>query len=98
MRPCASWAVAVVYLLQRDNRMEPVENITDYIRETNLTALGEKGATPLKTIRSMLGTKELDGHNVFYSETDDCYSLYFDSTKEHEEVQYVYQCLKNKRK
>jgi len=100
MKVCSSWAVAVVFLLEKDDGVASVEEITKYIISTDLTTLGEEGPTPEKTVRSILGrqknTKGL--HQVFCCEDDDCYSLWFpEEIKEHEKVKLVYEMLERKK-
>ena len=94
---CSSWAVAVVFLLEKGEAS--VDEITNYIEKTDLSGLGEEGSTPDKTMRSILGNKtDKNGHQVFYCEGDDRYSLYFpEEIREHEDVKQVYdEMLKRK--
>lgn len=94
MKKCDSWAVAVVYLLEEVEVRAHYTDITKYILETDLTTLGEKGKDPEQTIGSMLRKK----YEIFDGGYGDGkYSLLDeDSIRTHKDVQYVYQCLKNK--
>ena len=97
MRKCESWAVAVVYLLEKGSAH--YKDITDYILEQDLTTLGEKGTTASQTIGAVLRKKVVNRQEVFILGRDGYYSLNNeDNVKDHEDVQYVYQCLKNNKK
>lgn len=96
MKICYSWAVAVVYLLEKGGAY--FHDIVDFIIKTDVTELGERGNTPDKTMWSTLTQKVIDGSPVFNEEGDQYFSLYDeDEMREHSEVRLVYEKLEQKR-
>jgi uncharacterized phage infection (PIP) family protein YhgE len=96
MKKCQPWAVAAVYLMQSVSGKEHYTKIVDYIFETDLTELAEKGVKTSHTITERLNQKVIDGRAVFDNNGNGYYSLNDEDTaRNYEEIQGVVQCLKD---
>ena len=100
MKKCDIWIAAVVCLLERNNAPAHYDkDIKKFVLESNLTTLAEKGLTPGQTVRSILGSKEVNGHAVFCPENIGYYSLWFpEEIRQVCEVQEACDLWKEKRR
>ncbi len=88
------WVIAATYLF--GDLSGHYKDITNYILETDLTTLGEKGKTPWQSVGRMLRDTVIDGEHVFYPNGDGVYSLWDEEKiRKHKDVQSAYDYIKN---
>ena len=75
MNKCEPWAVAAVYLLQSTNGRSHYTDIVNYILETELTELAEKGAETSRTVNELLSQKVINNRAIFDTDGNGYYSL-----------------------
>jgi hypothetical protein len=97
MKKCEPWAVAAVYLMQSPSGKEHYTDIINYIVNTGLTEVTEKGPAIARNVTDRMSQKVIDGCAVFKPDGNGYYSLGDEGTlRKIEDIQGVIQCLKDK--
>lgn len=97
MKTCEPWAVAAVCLMQSVNGREHYTDIVNYILETELTELTEKGVVTTRTATNILNQKVINNRAIFDTDGNGYYSLNdADATLKEKDVQDVIESLQAK--
>lgn len=97
MEKCKPWAVAAVYLMQSAGGREHYTDIVNYLLDTELTELTEKGVATSRTITQKLNQTVINGRAIFNTDGNGYYSLSNPAAiRNNEEIQGVVQSLNNK--
>lgn len=95
MNKCEPWTIAAVYLMQSVNGKEHYTNIVNYILETELTELTEKGVATSHTVNEILSQKVINNRAIFRNHGNGYYSLNdVDVMRQDEDIQDAIQSLK----
>ncbi|MEN8128454.1 MAG: hypothetical protein ABFR90_11735 [Planctomycetota bacterium] len=96
MNKCEPWAIAAVYLMQSASGREHYTDIVNYILETELTELTEKGVATSRTVNELLSQKVINNRAIFDTDGNGNYSLNDAvATLKDDDVQGVIKSLKD---
>lgn len=97
MKKYEPWAVAAVYLMQSASGKEHYTDIVNYILNTELTELTEKGVATSRTVTQKLNQTVINGRAIFNTDGNGYYLLNGKGViRENEDIQGVIQSLNDK--